>query len=174
MNIINLSNFVLPIIVLFIIIYSYLKKVSVYDTFVEGAKEGVKTALGLFPFMLAMLLGVNLFLKSGIINDLITLINPLLEKLKLQGEILPLAILRPISGSAATGIVSNIFLVEGPDSLLGRIASIMLGSTDTTIYIVALYFSSLGIKKIKNALWLGLFTDLIAIISSIVLVKIFF
>lgn len=169
-----MTNFIIPIVVLFVIFYGLIKKVEIYDTFLEGVMEGLSMSLKIFPTMFAMVISVNVIVKSNIINDLTIIISPILEFLKFPKELLPLAIMRPISGSSSLILMNEILATHGPDSYLGRIASIIQGSTDTTIYILSLYYSSIGIKKIKYSLIVGLLADLFAIILAIIIVNILF
>lgn len=163
----NLSNLVLPLIVLIVVVYGLYKKINIYDTFIEGAKESFDMSLQLFPCLLAMILAVNIFLKSNIISifNFISIVPK---------EIIPMILMRPISGSSSLAILTNIYSNLGPDTLAGTLASFIQGSTDTTFYIITLYFGSVGIKKIKYALWVGLLADLSSIIISIIMVKYLF
>ena len=169
-----ISSLIIPIMILIVLIYGIVKKVDIYDVFVSGAKEGLEIGLSLFPCLLGMILGVNILVKSDLLNLILKIFAPLFSFLKLPMEILPLAILRPISGSASLSILTNLLETFGPDSFIGRIASTMQGSTDTTIYVLTLYFGSIGIKKIRYALKAGLFADLIGIIVSIIVVSLMF
>lgn len=128
----------------------------------------------LFPTFLAMILGVNLFINSGFLNFIFKLLNPLLSILKLPIEIFPLAIIRPISGSAALAYLNNLFENFGPDSFIGTLGSVMQGSTETTLYVITLYFGTVGVKKIRYSLWAGLFADLVGVVASIIIVKLLF
>lgn len=170
----NFSNYIIPTIVLFIVLYGILKKVNVYDVFVEGSKESFGMILNLFPSLLAMILGVNILTKSNLLNTILRLLSPVVEFLKIPLEIIPMVFMRPISGSSSLAILNDIFTTLGPDSVAAKIGSIIQGSTDTTFYILTLYFGCIGVKKIKYALWVGLIGDLIGIITSIVVAKIFF
>lgn len=125
----------------------------------------------MFPPMLAMIFGVNIFLKSGIIEYIYKIFSGFNF---IPSEILPMILLRPISGSASLATLNSIFKNYGPDSISGLISSVIQGSTDTTFYVITLYFGSIGIKKIRYSLWAGLFADLIGILSAILVVKIFF
>lgn len=167
-------SLVIPVVVLFIIIYGLLKKIEIYDVFLIGVKEGLGMAIKIFPTMFAMVIGVDVLIKSNIIYDITKLISPVLYYLKFPVELVPMALMRPVSGSSSLVLMNEIFRVHGPDSYLGRIASVIQGSTDTTIYILSLYFSSIGIKKIKYSLLVGLIADTMAIILSIVVVNLFF
>ena len=169
-----MNNIFIPLLVLFIIIYGLIKKVEIYDVFLEGVREGLAMVLKIFPTIFALVLSVNILTKSNIIKDITHLIMPLLEFFHFPGEILPLAIMRPISGSSALILMNEIFVTYGPDSYLGRIASVIQGSSDTTIYIIGLYYASVGIKKIKYSLIVGLLADLCAVILSIIVINILF
>ncbi len=170
----NVSNYILPLIVVFIVGYALQKKVNVYDTFIEGAKESFDMIVSMFPSLLAMIFGVNIFIKSGILKGLLKAMNPFLSFFHIPSDIIPMALIRPISGSSSLALLNHIFEKFTPDSYIGRLASILQGSTDTTFYILTLYFGSVGIKKIKHAMWAGLAADLAGFIASIVLVQLFF
>lgn len=154
-----------------VIVYGVLKKQNVYDLFIEGSKESFDFIFSIFPSMLAMIFGVNIFLKSNIINYLYNLFSNIHV---IPPSVFPLMILRPISGSASLAVLNNILKIHGPDSFCGILASVVQGSTDTTFYVITLYFGSVGIKKVKYAFAAGLFADLIGIISSILIVKFLF
>ncbi|MBR2840894.1 MAG: spore maturation protein [Bacilli bacterium] len=165
-----MSSLLIPIFVLSIIFYGYYKKIDVYSSFVDGAKEGIVMTKNMFPPLLAMIFAVNIFSKSGVINYLLFFLKPLFEVLNIPFEILPIAILRPLSGSFGLGLLNDIYLKYGVDSFISVLSSVVQGSTDTTIYIITLYFGTLGIKKIRYALWVGLIADFIMVLLSILLV----
>ena len=167
----NISNIILPIIILIIISYAIYKKVDLLNTFIEGAKEGIEITIQIFPTILAMLLAINILLKSNFILDFTSILKPILDVLHFPCEILPLAMLKPISGSSSLIVMNELLKTYGTNSYIGYLASVIQGSTDTTIYILSIYFSSIGIKKIKYALKVGLIADLIALISAIVIVN---
>ena len=128
----------------------------------------------LFPTFIAMILAINLFINSGFMDFILSFFKPLFNSLNLPIEIFPIAIVRPISGSASLAYLNNIFQNYGPDSFIGLLSSVMQGCTDTTFYIITLYFGSIGIKKIRYSLIVGLCADLIGIIASILIVNLFF
>lgn len=167
-------NYFIPIVVIIIIIYGIYKKVDIFDTFLIGVKEGMKTSINLFPTIFAMIIAINVLVNSGVITNISNLLSNIFNKINFPVEVLPLAILRPISGSSSLAILSDILSRYGPDSFIGRVASVMQGSTDTTIYIISMYFASVGVKKIKYSLIVGLIADLISVILSVVLVRLFF
>lgn len=170
----TISNLIIPLMVLLIVIYGLYKNNNIYDSFTEGAKESIPMILSMFTSLLGMMLGINIFLKSGFLNFLLNFIKPIFEMLKIPVEILPMALMRPISGSSALAILNNIMSNFGPDSLIGIMASCIQGSTDTTFYVLTLYFGSIGIKKIRYSLKVGLLADFIGIVTSIIVVKILF
>ena len=134
----------------------------------------VEMIFTVFPYLLGMMLAINLFLHSNILSNISSLITPILDLIGIPFDIIPMAIMRPISGTSSLAILNNIFESFGPDSFVGRLASTIQGSTDTTFYVITLYFGSIGIKKIRYSLYAGLFADLIGIIASIVIVQLVF
>ena len=169
----SISNYIIPLMVLIIIGYGFFKKVDLYDEFVNGAKTSFPMVLTMFPCLLAMILGINIFVKSGILEFFLGFIKPIFNFFKVPFQILPMMIMRPISGSSTLAILNNLFENFGPDSLIGNLASVIQGSTDTTFYVLTLYFGSIGIKKIRYSLWVGLFADLVGIVSAIVITSLF-
>lgn len=167
-------KYFVPLIVIIIIIYGLYKKVDIFDIFLLGVKEGMRTSVNLFPTIFAMIIAINILISSGIITNISDLFGNFFSVIGFPKEVLPLAMLRPISGSTSLVILSDILSRYGPDSFVGRVSSVMQGSTDTTIYIISMYFASIGIKKIRYSLVVGLLADFISIILSIVMVKIFF
>lgn len=167
-------NYLIPIIVIIILIYGIYKKVNIYDEFIIGVEEGLKISLKIFPTIFTMIIAINVLLKSNLINDITNFLSPVFNILRFPKELLTISILRPISGSSALVVCNDILKVHSPDSLIGRIASVIQGSSDTTIYILSLYFSSIGIKKIKYSLIVGLLSDLICIIIATITVTILF
>ena len=161
-----MSSLILPIIVLFIVFYGVFKHVDVYDTFVSGAKESFDMVFKLFPNLLGMILGINIFIKSGFLNFILSFMKPIFGVFI---DLVPLCLMRPISGSSGIVLLNNIFSLYGVDSLIGNMASIIQGSTDTTLYILTLYFGSVGIKKGRYALKVGLISDLFGIVSAIII-----
>ena len=162
-----ISNLILPTITLIVIIYALKKKVNIYEEFLNGVKEGLKISLDIFPSIFALIVSVTVLVKSNLLNDLISLININI----FPKEILPIAILRPISSSSTMILLNEILLLHGPDSLIGKLSSIIAGSTDTTIYIIGMYYSSIKIKKIRQSLLIGLLADISCVIISIIIVK---
>lgn len=167
-------NYFIPLVVIIIIIYGIYKKIDIFDTFIIGVKEGMKLSINLFPTIFAMIIAITMITDSGIINYICNLIKPLFIKIAFPTEVIPLAILRPISGSSSLVVLNDILTRYGTDTLIGKLASVMQGSTDTTIYIISMYFTSVGIKKIRYSLIVGLLADLLSVIISFIMVNIFF
>jgi spore maturation protein SpmB len=170
------SGLLLVIIVAIILGGAY-KKVSVFDAFIEGAKNGFEVIIKIIPYLVAMLVAIRVFRDSGAMNYVLNAITYLIQLTGMNTEFigaLPVAIMKPLSGSGARGMMLDIFQNQGPDSFVGKLASIFQGSADTTFYIIALYFGSVGIKKIRYALWAGIFADIIGVIIAILIGYVFF
>ena len=169
-----LSLYAIPLLLLFIPLYGILKGQPVYELFVEGAAEGVTMALQILPYLLAMLLSVAVFRASGAFAALAGLLEPITSFFGIPASVLPLAMMRPLSGSGALALAADIINEEGPDSFAGLLASVMQGSTDTTFYILAVYFGSVGIKKYRYAPIVGLSADMVSFIASYVVCRLYF
>jgi len=169
MNFINyISNAAIPITILIIIVYGLIEKQATFDVFLDGAKEGVQIVVNIFPTLLGLFLAINVLRASGILEALTNLVLPLLNLLKIPAEILPLALLRPISGSASMAVATDIMATYGVDSLIGLISSTIIGSTETTLYTIALYTSTIRIKKARFVLIAALLADFIGMLTSVV------
>lgn len=158
----------------FILLYGTYKKVPTYETFVEGGKEGIKIAISIIPFLVGMLVAISIFRASGALDFLVELLRPAMQAIGVPAEIVPLALIRPISGTAALGMTTDMIATYGPDSFMGRLVSILQGSTDTTLYVLTVYFGAVGIKKMGDALKVGLLADVVGIAVSILVVTFFF
>lgn len=158
------NKYIIPLVVLFIVFYGFFKKVDIYDSFIEGAINGLKIVVEVIPAMLALVFAVNVFVSSGFLDMLFGSNN----------EVLSMAILRPISGNASLAMLNNIYTKYGVDSFNGMLGSVMQGATDTTIYVLALYFSSIRIKKSRYALWVGLFADVCGLLAAYIVVRYIF
>lgn len=161
------AAWLIPLFLLVVIIFGLTKKVNLFDCFVEGAKEGFPMAVRLIPFLVGMLVAIGLFRESGAMELLASTLQPLMSFFNVPGDILPLALMRPVSGSGALAITTEMMQSEGPDSFLGRLASTMLGSTDTTLFVLTVYFGAVGIYHTRHALPVGLLADLSGIIAAI-------
>lgn len=175
MNIIaEISRWAIPLLLLLVPVTAYWRKVPVYESFVEGAEEGFKTGVRILPFLIGMLVSIKVFVDSGALNILAQWLQPFFALLGLEPDfaaIIPLAIMRPLSGSGALGVATQLINQYGPDSYIGRLASTLQGSTDTTFFVLTVYFGSVGIKRYRYALKLGLLADFIGLIVSIWIVS---
>lgn len=169
-----ISNLMIPLLVLIVILYGIKKKVPIYDVFVEGAKESFEMVFSLFPCMLGMLLGVNLLLRCGILDWVFSFFGNFFSMIHIPAPVFPMMLLRSVSGSTTLAIMNSLFEMFGPDSFIGRLASVIQGSSDTTFYVLTLYFGSVGIIKTKYALKVGLMADFIGILASVIVVWLFF
>lgn len=171
------GNGLLLFIIIGIIIGGAYKKVSVFDAFIEGAKNGFDVIVKIIPYLVAMLVAIRVFRDSGAMQYILNGLTYLIQLTGVNTEFigaLPVAIMKPLSGSGARGMMLDIFQTQGPDSFVGKLASIFQGSADTTFYILALYFGSVGIKKVRYALWAGIFADVIGVVLAIVIGYTFF
>ena len=167
----ELSRWAIPGIIFFILLYASLRGVKVYECFVKGAEEGFGLAVKIIPFLIAMMMAVSIFRHAGVISLLEKHCGCFFNLLHIPPDILPLAIMRPLSGGAALGITTELINTHGPDSYLGRLASTMQGSTDTTFFILTVYFGSVGIRKYRYSLGVGLWADVISFLASIYIVS---
>lgn len=165
-------EFIVPLTVGIIVIYGMIKKTKIFDCFIEGAIEGLHTLYMIIPTITGLVVAVEMLQQSGAIDLICNLVSPLADVLGFPKEIVPMAVLRPVSGSGATALLTNIFENYGPDSLPGKIASALAGSTETTFYAVTMYFGSIGITKTRHTLWVGLCADFTALVMSIISVKV--
>ena len=165
------SNWILPGLIFSMILLGVLRKVPVYESFIAGAKEGFGLGIMIIPYLVAILSAIAMFRKSGGLELMVSWVAPVLDPLGLPGEALPLALLRPLSGSGAFGITAELISVHGPDSYIGNLVSTMNGSTETTFYVLAVYFGSVGIHRYRHALWAGLAADITGVIASVVAVQ---
>lgn len=165
MNIISL--WALPAILIIILTFGLIKKVPLYEVFTDGAKEGFHIAVNIIPYLVAIIVGISMFRACGIIENVEQLFAPLLSHFKVSAEVIPIMLVRSLSGSAALGIFSDIANSAGPDSYATKLAAIMVGSSETTFYVLAVYFGAVGISKLRYALIVGLLADFIGIIAAV-------
>lgn len=162
---------IIPLIIAFIVIYGIVKKVKVYEVFVEGAKEGIGICMRIFPYLLAILIAIRIFRDSSMLEYLITLVKPIVSKMGIPPEVMPLILVKPLSGSGALGIFTDIVKQYGPDSVIGLTASIIMGSTETIFYTLTVYYGSVKIKKIRHTLWAAITADIVAILMAVTIVN---
>ncbi|NJD10556.1 MAG: spore maturation protein [Gemmatimonadetes bacterium] len=169
-----LSFFVIPVILVVIPLYGLLKRVPVYESFVEGGKEGFQVAVRIIPYLVAILFAVGMFRASGAMDFLVKVLDPVLRPLGFPGEVLPMVIVRPLTGSGSAGLVADMIRQYGEDSIFVKMAAVMFGSTETTFYVIAVYFGAIGIKKTRHAVAAGLTADIAAMIIAVWIVRLLF
>lgn len=162
-----ISLWALPVILITILTWGLVKKVPVYEEFTIGAKDGFKVAVKIIPYLVAIIVGISMFRASGAIDLIAELFAPVLLKFNIPSDTLPLMIVRSLSGSGALGVFSDIANTAGHDAYSTKLAAVMLGSSETTFYVLAVYFGAVGITKIRYALVIGLLADLIGIIAAV-------
>lgn len=170
----NFTDYIVPVMIVTVLFVGLLKKVDVFDAFIEGAKEGLETSVGILPSLIALMTCVGMFKASGGMEVLISLIKPVTDSVGFPEECTPLVLLRPISGSGSISIFENILSTYGADSFAGRVASVMLGSTETTFYTIAVYYGATKIKKTRHTLIGALSGDLVGWVASGIIVRLFF
>lgn len=168
-----ITKSIIPIIVFIIITYGMIKGRKVYEWFVEGAKDGLKVCMNIFPYLLAMILAVHIFREAKLLDMLNNFIAPISGLIGLPKEVVPLTLVKPLSGSGAMGIFTDILKNYGPDTFIGLVASVIMGTTETIFYTVTVYFGAVKIKNVRHTVWAAVMSDLTAIIMAILMVKIF-
>ena len=169
-----ISSWAIPVMITFIPLYAYTRKVPVYESFVEGAKDGFGTAIAIIPHLVGMMVAISVFRASGALDYFMGFIAPLLQGFGVPAEVLPLGLLRPLTGTGSLAYTTELIRTHGPDSLIGLIASTIQGSTDTTLYVLTVYFGAVGIRNGRYALKVGLFSDIVGFIAAIVICMIVF
>ena len=170
----SISKYAIPFMIGGIILFGMIKKVKVYESFTDGASEGFTTAIRIIPFFIAMLVAIGVFRESGAMDLLIRGLTPITKRFNIPGELVPIMLMRPLSGGGAQGLMTELVTSHGPESLLGRTAAVMMGSTETTFYVLAVYFGSISIKKQRNALSVGLIADLSGLIAAVIITRLYF
>jgi len=169
-----MSILAIPVIILLFLSYGYYKKIKVYEVFVEGAKEGFEVGVKIIPYLVAMLVAIGMFRASGALDILSAILSPVTEFIGMPSEVLPMAFMRPLSGSGSIGIMTELMQTHGPDSLIGFMASTMFGSTETTFYVIAVYFGAVNIYKTRYALPAGLLADTAGLITAVYVTRLLF
>jgi spore maturation protein B len=164
-----LSILAIPLMILVLIGYGYIKKVKVYEVFVEGAKEGFSVGVKIIPYLVAMLVAIAMFRESGAIELLKWVMAPVTSLIGMDSELLPMALMRPLSGSGSLGVMTELMNTHGVDSLIGFTSSTMYGSTETTFYVIAVYFGAVGIRKTRYAISAGLLADAAGLIAAVLI-----
>lgn len=170
----KLSLYILPLMVFTILLIGLFRKVPLYEEFVEGAKDGFKISVSIIPYLVAIMVGISMFKASGAIEIITNVFGNVLEKYAIPADTIPIMLTRSLSGSATLGIFSDIANSFGPDSYITKMAAVMVGSSETTFYVLAVYFGSVGIKKLRYALLTGIIADITGIVLAILVSKWFF
>ncbi len=174
-NIVNIiSALAIPLMVLLFVVYGVYKKVKVYEKFIEGSKEGFDVAIKIIPYLVGMLVAIGIFRASGAMDVLVAILQPITNLIGMPPETLPLALLRPLSGSGSLGLMSELMNTHGVDSFIGVLASTMYGSSETTFYVLAVYFGSVNISKTRHAVPAGLIADLFGMLGALLIVRLLY
>ena len=168
------SVWILPVLIAGILIAAMYKKIPLYETFISGAKEGFVVGVRIIPYLVGILVAIGMFRASGAIDLIAHALSPVLKLVGMPADILPLAIIRPLSGSGALGITSEIAKHYGGDSYMAKLAAVMTGSSETTFYVIAVYFGSVGISRIRHALIAGLVADIAGILAALFICRLMF
>lgn len=172
MNIINyISNIAIPLMILIIVYYGLKEKIKVFDVFLDGAKDGINMVVKIFPTLIGLFVAIGALRSSGILDLIIKTISPFLTILNIPSEIMPLAILRPISGSASMAVATDIMKSYGVDSFIGILTAVIMGSTETTLYTIAVYTGSVKVKNTRFVLAAALIADLFGVIASVIICR---
>lgn len=166
-----ISVFAIPVFIATFIVFGFVRRVNVYECFTEGAKLGLESLFGIVPPLVGLTVAISMFRESGALELISNLLSPLLSRIGLPAELLPLSLLRPVSGSASLALINDIFKNYGPDSFIGKTASVMMGSTETTFYTIAVYFGAVGIKNTRHTIPAALSADLTGILLSSIAVR---
>lgn len=163
----TLSLYALPVIIIMILTVGIIKKVPVYEEFVEGAKDGFKVSINIIPYLVAIIVGISMFRASGAMETIASLFAPILNTLSVPIDSVPIMITRSLSGSATLGLFTELAQKLGPDAYATKLCAVIVGSSETTFYVLAVYFGAIGIKKLRYALLVGLLADTIGIIAAV-------
>lgn len=168
------SRWAIPVIFALVLLVGLYRKVDVYNVFLEGARDGVDLSVKILPYVVAIFAALGIFRDSGALAALASALRPVLHWIGVPAEVLPLMVIRPLSGAGALAITLELLRHHGPDSYVGRLASVLQGSTDTTFYILSVYFGAVGIRRIRHSLAVGLFADLMGFIFAVLSVRLLF
>lgn len=163
----RMSAWTIPMLIAFIPLYAAFRKVPVYEAFIDGAKDGFGTAVSIIPHLVGMMTAISMFRASGALDVIIQMVRPFFETLGVPGDVLPLALLRPLTGAGSLAFVTDIIKTQGPDTFAAKVASTIQGSTDTTLYVLTVYFGAVGIRNSRYALKVGLFSDLVGFFAAV-------
>lgn len=169
-----MSGLVVPIMILAILVFATFKKVKVYEAFVDGAKDGFKSVVKIAPFLLTMLFAIDIFRSSGALDYMLSFFSPIAKMFNIPEGVLPMILIKPLSGSASLGVMTDIMNTYGVDSIEGKIASVLMGSSETIFYTLSIYFGALGIKRIRHSLPAALLAHVIGSFVAVYICYMFF
>ncbi len=164
----KISDIAIVIFVGFVLVFALFKREESYPAFISGAEDGLKTAVKIIPQLVGLMVAIKAFNASGAMDYIVALIKPVADILHFPSEALPFALLRPVSGSGSLAMATDIFKRYGADSFAGRVASVMMGSTETTFYVVSVYFGAVGVKNVRHTLFCALMADMFSMMLSAV------
>lgn len=167
-------EFVMPAFACIIVVFGLIKRVPVFDIFLKGAKEGIQILYNIAPTIIGLVFAVDLLRSSGAIDAICNFIEPAADFLGFPKEIVPMVLLRPVSGSGSTALLTSLYEQCGPDSFAGRVASVLAGSSETTFYAIAMYFGCIKVKKIRHTLFAAIIADITAAVMSVLTVRLYF
>lgn len=167
----HFSSFIFLLFVIGIPLYGMIKKVEIFDAFVEGGQEGFQIVINIVPYLVGMLVAIGMLRASGFFDSVTVFLSPLFHWLGMPSEVLPLALVRPFSGSASNGIMAELIHAHGGDAFISKLAATMMGSTETTFYVVAVYFGAVGVRKTRYAIHAGLIADLTGVIAAVLVCR---
>ena len=170
----QLSNWMFLFFIVGIPLYAVVKKINVFDAFIAGAKQGFDTSVNIIPYLVAMMVAIGMLRASGFFDLMNELLAPAMAMIGMPSEVLPLALIRPFSGSASTGVMAELIHQHGADSMIAKISATMMGSTETTFYVIAVYFGSVGIRRTRHAIPVGLLADFSGVIASVLICRYLF
>ena len=170
----TISDFLIPVTILFIVVFGCLQKMDIYEVFLEGAKEGLQTVIDILPTLIGLVMAVEVVRAGGLLDIMVEWFRPFADAVGFPAELAPLSIVRLVSSSAATGLLTDLFVNYGPDSYLGRVASVMMSCTETVFYTMSLYFLSVGIRKTRWTLPCALLANIVGVMAAVWLVGVVF
>lgn len=170
----KIGLYAVPAVILLIVLFGLIRRVPVFDTFLSGAKEGFSSTVSILPSLVGLIMAVSMLSASGALDFLSNILSPAANLIGMPAQVMPLALIKPVSGSGSTAVLAQIFKSNGPDSFAGRVASVMAGSTETTFYAVTVYYGAVGIKRTRHTIPAAVTADITACIISVLTVRLFF
>lgn len=170
----KIGDYIIPILIFVIVAFGFIRKVPIFDTFVKGAKDGLVATYSISASLIGLVTAVTMLKSSGALDMIITFLSPLANLIKIPEQLIPLMLLKPVSGSGSTALLTQILSDNGVNSFCGRAAAVIAGSTETTFYAIAVYYGSVGVKNIRHTLAAAILADIASMITAIITVRLFF